>query len=207
MPDPNGLGLLLLLTVLPAIAGWDASGGNAAIVGAAPAGTSLLRAAASQAGESQLVLSVAGEGIVTSTGAAPDLNCTKSGGSGCTGGFAAGSEVGTLTAKTSVGYTFVGWRSQGTAAFSGCHGTPCTLTKSASTEYVTAVFEKNAAVNPLVLYTDIASGPNAGGENDDGIYLTVFGKNFGSGTLGVTVKVYVNDVEVKRYMNSGLVPV
>jgi hypothetical protein len=60
---------------------------------------------------------------------------------------------------------------------------------------------------PLVLYTDIQSGPNTGGENGDGIYLTVFGKNFGSGKLGVDVKVYINDVEVKRYMNPGQVPV
>ena len=43
---------------------------------------------------------------------------------------------------------------------------------------------------PVVLYTDITSGPNTGGENNKGIYLSVFGKNFGSGSLGTTVKVW-----------------
>jgi hypothetical protein len=162
-------------------------------------------AAASAPGTGSLVLSVAGGGSVTSTGGSPNLSCRSTGGSGCIGTFASGSGV--LSAVADSGYTFVGWRSQG-AGYSGCaNTTPCTLTKPSATEYVTAVFEKNGAVNPLALYSDIASGPNTGGENSDGIYLTVFGKNFGSGQLGVNTKVYVNDVEVKRYMNPGLVPV
>ena len=39
---------------------------------------------------------------------------------------------------------------------------------------------------PMVLYTDIVSGPNSGGENGQGIYLSVFGKNFGSCTYSGT---------------------
>src|SRR3981081_465081 len=100
MLDPNGLVLVLLLTVLPAIASWDASAGKSA---------PLLRVAATRPEASQLVLSVAGEGTVTSTAGARDLNCASSDASACTGGFTAGSDVGTLTAKASVGYTFVGW--------------------------------------------------------------------------------------------------
>ena len=41
---------------------------------------------------------------------------------------------------------------------------------------------------PLVLYTDIASGPNSGGENNAGAYLSIFGKNFGAGGLGQGVQ-------------------
>jgi hypothetical protein len=56
---------------------------------------------------------------------------------------------------------------------------------------------------PQVLYTDIVSGPNSGGENNKGAYLSVFGKNFGSTGLGTTVKVYINDVEVDNYRYLG----
>ena len=56
---------------------------------------------------------------------------------------------------------------------------------------------------PLVLYTDVLSGPTSGGENNKGIYLSIFGKNFGSTGLGSTVKVYINDVEVDNYRSLG----
>ena len=52
---------------------------------------------------------------------------------------------------------------------------------------------------PYVLYTDIVSGPTSGGENDKGVYLSIFGKNFGSAGLGSTVRVYVGDAEVDNY--------
>ncbi|MHB8744855.1 MAG: hypothetical protein ACYC9L_17330, partial [Sulfuricaulis sp.] len=32
---------------------------------------------------------------------------------------------------------------------------------------------------PYITYTDILSGPNTGGENNEGAYLSIFGKNFG----------------------------
>jgi len=56
---------------------------------------------------------------------------------------------------------------------------------------------------PLVLYTDIVSGPNSGGENDKGAYLSIFGKNFGSSGLGSTVKVTIGGVEVDNYRYLG----
>jgi hypothetical protein len=56
---------------------------------------------------------------------------------------------------------------------------------------------------PLVLYTDLASGPNSGGENGKGAYLSVFGKNFGSGPLGTAVKVTIGGVEVDNYRYLG----
>jgi hypothetical protein len=61
-----------------------------------------------------------------------------------------------------------------------------------------------STVEPLVLYTDIASGPNSGGENNKGIYLSIFGKNFGAAGLGTVIKVYINDVEVDNYRYVGL---
>jgi len=84
-------------------------------------------------------------------------------------------------------------------ALAGCTGLPSPSTTATSTA--------STSPAPLTLYTDITSGPNTGGENGDGIYLTVFGKNFGTGQLGTAVRVYVGGVEVKRYMNPGMVPV
>ena len=60
-----------------------------------------------------------------------------------------------------------------------------------------------ASIPPLILYTDIQSGPNTGGENNNGIYLSIFGKNFGTSGLGTTTKVFINNVEVTRYMSLG----
>ncbi len=56
---------------------------------------------------------------------------------------------------------------------------------------------------PQVYYTDIVSGPNNGGENNKGIYLSIFGKNFGSSGLGTSARVYINDVEVDNYRYLG----
>src|SRR4051794_26951427 len=58
-------------------------------------------------------------------------------------------------------------------------------------------------VAPLVLYTDIASGPNTGGENNRGAYLSIFGKNFGSNGLGSRVHVTIGGVEVADYRYLG----
>jgi hypothetical protein len=56
---------------------------------------------------------------------------------------------------------------------------------------------------PLVLYTDVNSGPNSGGENNEGAYLSIFGTNFGNTGLGSTVKVYVGGTEVNSYRYLG----
>ncbi|QBB69319.1 hypothetical protein ELE36_02415 [Pseudolysobacter antarcticus] len=56
---------------------------------------------------------------------------------------------------------------------------------------------------PVVMYTDIASGPNSGGENNHGVYLSIFGKNFGSNGLGSLVKVKIGGVEVDNYRYLG----
>ncbi|MHB8624537.1 MAG: Ig-like domain-containing protein [Sulfuricaulis sp.] len=56
---------------------------------------------------------------------------------------------------------------------------------------------------PYITYTDILSGPNTGGENNEGTYLSIFGKNFGGTGLGSTVKVYINNVEVNNYRYLG----
>ncbi len=57
---------------------------------------------------------------------------------------------------------------------------------------------------PQVYYTDIVSGPNTGGENGKGIYLSIFGKNFGNTGLGTTAKVFINGVEVDNYRYLGV---
>jgi len=57
--------------------------------------------------------------------------------------------------------------------------------------------------NPSVLYTDFASGPNSGGENNLGMYLSIFGKNYGSTGLGSAVRVYIGGAEVAKYISLG----
>jgi hypothetical protein len=46
-----------------------------------------------------------------------------------------------------------------------------------------------SASRPVILYTNITSGPNSGGEGDNGTYLTIFGAHFGpaQGTSKVTI--------------------
>ena len=56
---------------------------------------------------------------------------------------------------------------------------------------------------PIVLYTDIVSGPNSGGENDQGAYLSIFGRNFGHTGLGSAVRVYIGEAEVASYRYLG----
>jgi putative flippase GtrA len=57
---------------------------------------------------------------------------------------------------------------------------------------------------PVILYTDIVSGPNSGGENNKGAYLSIFGKNFGATGLGTTTRVFIGGVEVSNYRYLGL---
>jgi hypothetical protein len=63
----------------------------------------------------------------------------------------------------------------------------------------------DCSVLPMVLYTDITSGPNLGGENNNGAYLSIFGVNFGpDSALGTTTKVYIGGEEVATYKYMGL---
>jgi hypothetical protein len=53
---------------------------------------------------------------------------------------------------------------------------------------------------PRVLYLDTLSAPGAGGENNQGGYLSIFGVNFGDPSgLGTVTKVYIGGVEVNNY--------
>jgi len=59
-----------------------------------------------------------------------------------------------------------------------------------------------AAPPPTILYTDIISGPNTGGEYNNGVYLSIFGKNFGSDINAITVTVGGGAVATKKYIGS-----
>ena len=50
---------------------------------------------------------------------------------------------------------------------------------------------------PKIFYTDILTGPNTGGENNQGAYLTLFGSGFGA-TQGAS-QVTINNVPVAAY--------
>lgn len=62
-------------------------------------------------------------------------------------------------------------------------------------------FATPALAAPRIFYTDITSGPSTGGEGNNGAYLSIFGKNFG--TSLANVKVYVGGGEVARYLYLG----
>lgn len=51
---------------------------------------------------------------------------------------------------------------------------------------------------PVILFTDITSGPNSGGESNNGTYLTIFGAHFGA--LQGKSKVTINGKEVAQYI-------
>ena len=58
-----------------------------------------------------------------------------------------------------------------------------------------------ALAAPHIFYTDITSGPNTGGEGNNGAYLSIFGTNFGASLANI--KVYINGGEVARYLYLG----
>ena len=66
-----------------------------------------------------------------------------------------------------------------------------------------AVFAPLVHAAPRILYTDIVTGPNTGGENDWGAYLTIFGSGFGAvqGTSQVTINA-VPVAGVKQWSDS-----
>ena len=60
------------------------------------------------------------------------------------------------------------------------------------------VFFRLAHGAPKIYYTDIVTGPNTGGENNLGAYLTLFGTGFGA--AGVASQVTINNVPVAAVM-------
>jgi hypothetical protein len=56
-------------------------------------------------------------------------------------------------------------------------------------------------MSPVILYTDIDSGPVVGGENNIGVYLSIFGTGFGADIRNI--RVLINGVEVAAYKYLG----
>lgn len=56
----------------------------------------------------------------------------------------------------------------------------------------------SALAAPVIFYTDIVSGPKTGGENNNGAYLTIFGKGFGATRGSSTVTVGGGQVAVYK---------
>ena len=46
-----------------------------------------------------------------------------------------------------------------------------------------------ATVSPVIFYSDLTSGPNTGGQNNNGVFVTIWGNNFGSTQGSSTVTV------------------
>ena len=144
-----------------------------------------------------LAVARAGNGSGTVTSSPAGISC----GTSCSANYNTGLSV-TLTAAPVSGSTFTGWTGN-------CAGTASaaqvvlSVASTCTATFASGTTPPPVAGAPVVLYTDIASGPNQGGENNQGVYLSVFGKNFGTAGLGSTVKVYVNNVEVNNYRYLG----
>lgn len=140
-----------------------------------------------------LSLSQTGNGSINSNPVG--LSCTAT----CNSAFPSNSVV-TLNATPANGYVFGGWGGACTGVAS------CTVTMSQA-QTVTATFtvlSPPANGAPVLLYTDVVSGPTSGGENNLGGYLSIFGKNFGMPSgLGTITRVYIGGREVANYRYLG----
>lgn len=116
-----------------------------------------------------LNVSVLGNGSVTSLPAG--IEC----GSDCNHSYDRGTSV-TLTASAVNGYTFSGW----SGACSGSNPA-CTISMTANLS-ARAMFTVigAAAGTPVILYSDLDSGPNSGGQDNHGVFVTISGKHFGA---------------------------
>ena len=182
--------------VLAACGGGGAAAGGGVGIGNSPISASASNVTSVQAPVNTTTLQVAinGQGSVTSNPAGISCN----GSSLCSAMVVSGIAV-TLNAVPAAGYSFSGWG----GVCAGAAGYSCTVTTPVS-QVATAAFT-SASPNgaPIVLYTDVISGPNSGGENNEGAYLSIFGKNFGNTGLGSTVKVKIGGVEVNNYRYLG----
>jgi hypothetical protein len=81
------------------------------------------------------------------------------------------------------------------------------IASSTGAQPLEAIQSKNGgetvAVRPIVAYLDINSGPIRGGEHDKGVYLSIFGRNFGELGPRRRTSVRIGGVEVDNYRYLG----
>jgi hypothetical protein len=123
--------------------------------------------------------------------------CTST--NACNESLTQGTKI-TLTASPNAGYQFATWTG---SSVCGGNNPTCAITMNAA-ETVKANFTplSPATGQPIILFTDIASGPTTGGENNDGVYLSIFGKNFGTSVSNI--KVTIGGQQVARVISLGL---
>ncbi len=76
------------------------------------------------------------------------------------------------------------------------------LLLSAALLLATTCGTARAAANPVVVYTDVVSGPTTGGENNLGGYVSIFGLHFGSSLANVHVYFGTTEVAAYRYFGA-----
>jgi len=133
-----------------------------------------------------LTITTAGSGTVTSSAAGIDC------GANCTANYTSGTSV-TLTAAPAAGYTFGGW----SGACAGGNAACTVVMNAAKTATAAFVAANVSAGGPHIFYTDIVSGPNTGGEGNNGAYLTLVGNGFGAARGASTVTI--NGAAVAAY--------
>lgn len=80
----------------------------------------------------------------------------------------------------------------------------CVFLRAVTASLVLASAAMAATVAPRIVFTDVPSGPVSGGEGNQGAYLSIFGRDFGSPDgLGTRTKVTIGGVEVANYRSLG----
>ena len=186
-------GTSVMLTATTAT-GYTFSGWSGACTGTGTCTVSMtvarsVTATFTQNAPTNYTLSVTTSGAGSVTSAPSGINC----GASCSASYASGTNV-ILTATASAGYSFSGW----SGACTGLSAT-CTAAMSAN-RTVGASFATTgtATGSPVLFFSDLDSGPNTGGENNQGVFVTVWGKNFGATQGSGTVTV--GGGAVSRYL-------
>lgn len=187
----------LLVTAAISLEGCGGGGGGASPTNASASSSAPTSGATPSGGTAapgfSLAVHVTGAGKITSSPAG--IACTGVG--QCTANFPAGSTV-QLTETPASGQAFAGWSDA-----CGGNGVACEVVMNAA-QSAGATFHTTpvATGNEQILFTDVASGPTTGGENNDGAYLSIFGRNFG--TDPSAIRVLIGGIPVARIMSVGL---
>lgn len=141
----------------------------------------------------------------------PVLAATALAGCGGGGGGTASSQVASssVTKATNANPASNGRPSTSTSTTTsgtGSTSTTSTTTTSSTTTSgsSTSTTTSSPGAAPIALYTDVVAGPTSGGENNAGMYLSIFGKNFGSNLSQVQVTIGGHPVATLVYLGASM---
>lgn len=130
-------------------------------------------------------------------------NASQVSGGGTTSSSGSATSTGSTSTAATPSTTPTTTTSSGTSTTSTSSTSSGTSTTSTgSTSSGTGTTAPSAA--PITLYTDVVAGPTSGGENNDGMYLSIFGKNFGSSLSQIQVTIGGHPVAKVFYLGASM---